>query len=56
MPGETPIQVVGQHVSQFTFYNVNTGDKVTVIVEGDEFGMLQHIPALIGEALGEMDE
>lgn len=53
MSGEqTPIQVVGQQVTQFTLYNVATGDKVTVIVEGEEHGMLPHIPALISEALG----
>lgn len=53
---KAPVQVTGAHTLTITAYNVESGGKITVTLDGDVSTLLPHITRLVVEAVEGMND
>lgn len=56
MSGKTPVQVTFETVKQLTIYNIESGNRTVVTVEGNEVEMLAHLPEILREVAAHVDK
>lgn len=44
---QIPVQVTWEKVQQLAVYNVETGNKMVITIEGEELNLLSYLPSIL---------